>query len=274
VDNPGFLNGFQANRNSEADVLLIAALAAAFTGSGLVRTKGTPALVVGAATCAALLLGVAMTGSRMGSLLVLPVAALCAAILEPRLRRRRSAWVLGAVALAPLAAFAGALALHIGAVEAVAARFTLQRDVRADLWRDTWSAVGTYWPWGSGVGTFRDAFMPAERFAMIDTSKPVRAHNEALEYLLEGGLAAMMILLAILALLARAFVNAVRRAGPQELTQILFAAGVIGVAIVHSIVDYPFRSMALASLNAVALAILLAIARGKRVKAPGGLSAP
>ena len=61
-------------------------------------------------------------------------------------------------------------------------------DTRFDLWQDTLTAIGNFWPVGSGLGSFSRAILPSERFAVIDETFPNRAHNDYLEFLLEAGL--------------------------------------------------------------------------------------
>jgi O-antigen ligase len=264
VDNPGFLNGFQANRNAEVDVLLVAVLAAAVSGRWAMPMLGRYAIPIGSAFCAALALGCVMTGSRTGIALLLPVALLAVAILYPQLGTRRSALTLLLVGLAPLAVLGLALAARNQALEAVVSRFTFGRDVRLDLWQDTWTAIRASWPCGTGVGTFRIAFLPYERLAVVDATHPVRAHNEYLEFLLEGGIAAILVVFAAFVLFARSIAAAASSVRRAEMPQFLWALGTLTVSILHSFVDYPMRSMALASLDAIAAGTVFAIATRRK----------
>ena len=96
-------------------------------------------------------------------------------------------------------AAAGALAFAGNArIGAVLARF----DARFDLWQDTLTAIENFWPVGSGLGSFSRAFLPFERFAVIDETFPNRAHNDYLEFLLETGLAGAVFMFAASVLLA------------------------------------------------------------------------
>ena len=263
VDNPGFLNGFQANRNAEADVLLIGAVAAAATAAGARARLGSGVANALGGAAAALLLGCALTGSRAGILLIALVAPLAVLAWRPpgdRITR------FAAVAAACLFA-AGTIVVVLllsgnQALSHVAARFTGERDLRLPLWRDTLTGIRSYWPWGSGVGTFKPVFIAAERLESVDPTYPVRAHDDYLEFVLEGGAAALALLAAGTALIARIGWRA-RRAGRRgDAPQIVFCAAVMLVIALHSIVDYPLRSMALAHLGAIALGILAAISQG------------
>jgi len=54
-----------------------------------------------------------------------------------------------------------------------------------------------------------------------------------------------------------ALVRALREASGAARAQAVFSAGTLTIVSLHSLVDYPFRSMALASLVAVAAAFVL-----------------
>jgi hypothetical protein len=71
------LRGFQRNRNSEADVLLLAMLGTAACAAELLRLQGmarrrTMVLCAIAALSAVFMIGVVLTGSRTGAVLLLP----------------------------------------------------------------------------------------------------------------------------------------------------------------------------------------------------------
>jgi O-antigen ligase len=254
----GALYGFQANRNSQADVLLIAllALVAAWAGqrSGGAGRDSWPGI---AALVLLLLLAVVLTTSRTGIVLI-PVALLAVWWMIrrwlPSLRLPR--WTLGA----SFAALAAMLlwAWQSPAVARVLARFDFAGEYRVDIWRDTWFAIERSWPVGTGLGTFQHAIFPAERLEAVGPTLPNRAHNEALELLLEGGLPAMACWIVVVAIVLLALRRALRQIhGPARLP-VQFAAGTLAVTGLHAVVDYPFRSMALAGLIGVAAGFALA----------------
>ncbi len=173
--------------------------------------------------------------------------------------RQLSNGLAAAGALAALVAGAAVMFSGNSRLDSVLARFDASRDSRVDLWQDTLTAIGQYWPWGSGVGTFTRTFLPVERVETLDDLFPNRAHNDYLEFLLEAGALAPLILLAglgCLAWLARRAWNAHRADRPA----VLFALGTFMVIGLHSFVDYPLRNMAIASLAGVAAGLLGAIA--------------
>ncbi|WP_421850511.1 O-antigen ligase family protein [Novosphingobium sp.] len=259
----GFLVGFQANRNAEVDVLLIALLAVGVLGTIRLRDGRHHVLtwsIVGIALLV-LVVGVFMTGSRTGIAILLPTLVVLAAMFWPILRQGTHTlrWVGGGIVGLGLAA---ALLAQLQAVQKVVDRFSIKTEARWDLWTDTWYAIGRVWPFGSGIGTIVPMLEAAERLDVVDTTRPVRAHNDWLEWTLEAGLPGLavlgLILLVVGWLALRALISASRSGtAPARRAQVIFGCGVLLVEGLHACVDYPMRSMSLAILTAVAVAFLL-----------------
>lgn len=268
----GWLTGFQANRNAEADVLNIALAATAALGAiSLVRMGAGPSRALARAVLGLvfvlILFGAVMTGSRMGIVLLGAVLVAFAATAWLMLRRKglnltRSAPWVAAAGLAAIG-LVGVALVRVPELGRVADRFLYDGDDRAKLWADTREAIAATWPAGSGLGTFQPVFVASERLEYVDPSVPVRAHNDWLEFTLEAGLAGWIVLAAILAIIIlqwRRAVAAVRRDQGESrhvvAAQIGFATIALGVLALHAIVDYPLRSMSLACLAAMATAML------------------
>lgn len=254
----GELRGLQGNRNAQADVLLIALLALVAGWHGWAG-KSRAALGAMLAVGLLLLLGTVLTSSRTGIALT-PIALAWCLFLLRRTRvismLRVKLWQWGV-----LAAGAGLMALAVWQTKAIGkvlARFDFVGEYRPDIWRDTLFAVGQYWPLGSGVGTFTRVFVPAERLEAIGQTIPNRAHNEYLELLLEGGMPFALCWAAVAVLVLTALWRGLRSSRVLPTGHLAFAAGTIALTMTHSLVDYPFRSMALVTLIAVAAALVLA----------------
>lgn len=257
-DDGGAIYGFQANRNSQADILLIALLAlAAVWSGGRIGGAGRDVWPGVAALGLLLVLGVVLTTSRTGIVLI-PVALLVVWLMLrrslPGLKLPR--WTVAAGGATMAAALLWAW--RSPAVGRVLARFDFAGEYRVDIWRDTWFAIQRSWPVGTGVGTFQHAVFPAERLEAIGPTLPNRAHNELLELLLEGGLPGLVCWLAITAIVLLALRRALAAAQGSARAPVLFAAGTLAVTTLHAVVDYPLRSMALAGLIGVAAGIALA----------------
>jgi len=201
-------------------------------------------------------LAVVLTGSRMG------IALLPAALLAQWLLLRSGPAGARRASLPAIAAGIVALALGLvlllrrnAALQAVVRRFDMTRDARIDLWSDSLYAIGQYWPFGSGMGTFVPAFVAAERLEAVDPTMPNRAHNDFLELALESGAFGAVILLLAIALLAVMAVRAWRTC-PQDRSQVIFGVTTLIIVAAHSVVDYPLRSMALACIAALGAGML------------------
>lgn len=240
-----------ANRNAAADFLLIALMATPVACAGLPRGR-----VLALMAAALLALGVLVTGSRAGIVLLVTVAlpatalALWPAPREPRrLARGLTAGLAGgALAIAALMA--------VPAFQPVAARFMQGDGARTALWAAGWQGVRATWPAGSGVGTAPIMLMAQERLDTVDQTLPNRVHNDWLEWLLEAGLPGILAGAVIIAILGRAFCHAWR--DPARRGELRWAGASLAVLALHSTVDYPLRALALALLAALAGGIVLA----------------
>jgi O-antigen ligase len=258
----GFFIGFQANRNAEADILLISTLAfGVLLTSRLAARKPSrlnwTALAMGVA---AFLVAVFMTGSRTGIALAFPMLVALLAMIWPFLRLKRT-FVLAVGASFVVSLASGALLLQLPAVRKVISRFTLTGEMRWEIWADTSFAIKQVWPYGSGIGTIMPMLEAAERLEMVSQKYPVRAHNDWLEWTMEGGIPGLVVLgvvgLVLFVMIVRAIASA-RADGsdPVRMAQIIFAIGLTVIVALHSVVDYPLRSMSIAALAAVAAAFL------------------
>jgi O-antigen ligase len=251
--------GFLMNRNHHADMLLIGvallpalAVASAAPDGRPRRMDGTVAgrlrafrlpREVAAAIAAMLAIAVVGTISRAGLLLAPPT--LIAALILLYGTRRRFALVVTAVLI--LVGLAGAALVMLNPMAgAVAERFLgAAQDSRTLYWQDTLFAIRRYWPWGSGLGTFIPVYASVESLDTVGPDYVNHAHNEYLELLLDTGLAGIAAFAAGMAALAA---GAGQRRGP-DLARMRWSA-LIGIAVImlHSIVDYPLRTLSLITL--------------------------
>ena len=253
------LTGFQANHNSTADLLLIAMIAATVMLRAAVEQHRLPnnrALVLGIAggVNALFALGVVLTASRMG-IILLPLALLASGwILRLWLPVSRKVLAGGAVGLAGLALLGLLLARDNAVIGAVVARFDFSGELRPQLWQDGLFVVRQHFPFGVGMGNFMPALIADERLEAVRPFLPNRAHNDFIELAAEAGLFGLMALAATGWLLGRAAWSALR-GGAQGLA--VFAAAALLILALHSLVDYPLRSMSLACLAAVCAGLFM-----------------
>ncbi len=257
-----YLDGFQANHNSTADVILIGMIAGfaalrELADRGAIPSGHLTIFASALAFAAVAGFGVALTASRMG-IALLPLACLAGlVILRPwlKINLRRLAIGLGAVVAVVL--IAALLLRNNGSLGAVFRRFSFTGEMRPGLWQDAIFAARQYFPFGAGMGNFIPAMLTGERLEIVQQTLPNRAHNELIELAIEAGVPGLAVW-AVIAGLAVLLAWRARRAPPLESPgAALFAQASLLLLAIHSMVDYPFRSMALASLGAVCLGLLI-----------------
>lgn len=244
TEHAGTATGLFANRNHHAAFLacgMVLLPGLRSTGDG--GRGGLLALAAGLILCC----GILATTSRAG--IALGVLALCVTTLL-WLRPSPRVILTGGAALLLVA-----LALPSSpALDPVFARFAaLAQDQRIAMAETAWTAARAYFPAGSGWGSFVPVFMGFEDLDTMTDRYVVAAHNDYLQLLLEGGLIGLAIALAApLALTALAATHWHSRA-PAALWS---AWWVVAILLLHSTVDYPLRTDALAALLALAFAML------------------
>ncbi|MFO1422317.1 MAG: O-antigen ligase family protein [Candidatus Competibacteraceae bacterium] len=200
----------------------------------------------------AILLGLIFTRSRTGVGMAMLGILLCTLTFSHRLGGRNVYGLMGT-----FTAVGVGLASLIG-LAPVLSRFTLQDPLADGRWKifdATVQAIGEFFPLGSGGGTFENVmrrFHPAD-FPGVTIN---RAHNDYLEWLLEFGLMAAVLIAAWLLFYARQWGRVWKRG---EWAPFRFAQAGAGIALLlmmlHSLVDFNLRIPA----NAVFTAFLAAV---------------
>lgn len=204
------------------------------------------------ATTTAILLGLIFTRSRAGVGMAMLGILLCTLTFSYRLGGRNVYGLMGT-----FTAVGVGLASLIG-LAPVLSRFTLQDPLADGRWKifdATVQAIGEFFPLGSGPGTFEAVmrrFHPAD-FPGVTIN---HAHNDYLEWLLEFGLIAAVLIVAWLLFYVRQWWR-VWKGGEWALFR--FAQVGAGIALwlmlLHSLVDFNLRIPA----NAVFAAFLAAV---------------
>jgi O-antigen ligase len=240
VTNYGRGPGFFANSNHQSNFLLIAlALGAGWAMARPLSRAYRWGLVVLALW---LLAGLAINMS-LACIALLPVEVMVLA-LQHRADWRRPR-VIGAMALVALATVGVALSWPGGndltAGGGIAGLTRLDFLVNGlRIWRD-------FMPIGTGLGAFEAIYRWYEEPALAGATFVNHAHDDWLEFLIEGGVLAMAVIAGFALWLRAKWLagwqsgDAVRRVVPL----------CIVLELAHSLVDYPLRTAALAGLFAV-----------------------
>ena len=239
--------GFFANSNHFATLLLLtlplsAALLAGLPGR---HPVGRHRLSVFAIHLLVVAVAILLTRSVAGLLMLMPVAAASAALLRGGASPRR-------LSLAVVALLAPALAFY--AFSGAGFHTSLGNDPldRLGMARTTLAATADTFPVGGGVGAFPAVYKLHEDLSTVERPYVNHAHDDWLEWLLEAGLAGVILAVLLLVWAGRATVAAwlASEAWPRA------ASIIVWLVMVHSLVDYPVRTPAIALILAWAAALL------------------
>ncbi len=255
ITNLGHGVGFFANANHMASLLLvslpfIAALVPAARGSHIQRYSAFVAVMAGIAIL--ILVGVALNGSLAGYGLLLPVGLASLAIIIPRHARGRR-W-LGPAVVATTALGIAAIAVTGIGTNRLGAEAEVSSQSRMEILEPTLEIAREYLPFGTGLGSFRQAYPLFEDPDLVDSTYVVHAHNDFAEWVMETGIPGIIVLLLFLAWWGNAVFRVWRNADSGSFAK---AASIASAAfIAHSLVDFPLRTGALAGTFALCVALL------------------
>lgn len=258
--------GFFANRNHMGTLLLTSipfAVALIASGLGSVRSQSgrQGLLVAGVGGLLLLIVGLVLNRSTAAILLALPVIVFSALLLPVGHHRQRPLIV--AAALLTVAGFALYTSNPIQAE--LAGTDTTSLDTRLWMWSRSWAAIQESFPVGTGLGTFEQVFRLFEHSESVGRTYANHAHNDYLELLLETGVVGMVLLVAFLLWWARQ----AGRVWQSPISSHYARAATIasGSILAHSLVDYPLRTAALASVFGMCIALM---AQGRRQRESAG----
>ncbi|RUU43131.1 O-antigen ligase domain-containing protein, partial [Mesorhizobium sp. M6A.T.Ca.TU.002.02.2.1] len=121
---------------------------------------------------------------------------------------------------------------------------------RGEFARTTVEGIKENWATGVGFGNFQKAYQIYEKEEMIFKQYVNHAHNEYLEIAFEGGALAILLMVLYFVILLMAFTR-IRR---DPLQKAAFLS--VSFLLIHSLVDYPLRTEALAMTFAFMNAII------------------
>jgi len=265
ITNFGDPVGLFSNRNHQA-VFLACAFPIMAAYVGLPRERGDKGsglrtmLCCGAAVF--LLASVVATGSRSGTLIA--AAAIVASFaLVPRSqwtmisigrKRRVSART---IAIAGVAIISMVLLFFSSRLTSLQRFVDLggQDDIRVSALSTNLAMAREFFPWGAGMGTFAEVFAIHEPAELLDTQYLNHAHNDWVEIVIEGGLPAILLVIAAIALIVRRAIPVVTKRIDGSQTAILSRLGLVLLLLLAmaSVSDYPLRTPTMSVLAVVAL---------------------
>lgn len=262
----GSVTGFFANRNHLASSLLVTLPFAIILGASTLRRRdqSSSQLWFGALFAGLVVVALAAIRSRAGITLFAPImliSLLAAWIAAGRGRLGTSLLVMvGSIGVA-------LTAVAVLALPPVLARFDTQAapEVRFERWPLVAETAQTFLPLGSGIGSFDSVYRSVEPLEELDGSYFNQAHNDYLETWLEAGWLGIGVILAFLIWYVRRCWTA-WNAPPSREGDLQRAASIgIGVLLLHSVGDYPLRTVAMAVVFAMCCGLLELARRSDQV---------
>lgn len=274
ITNKGAAVGFFSNRNHLASMLIVSAVLASALATLAAVHRPARKVSVGAALCliGLVIVGVGMTGSRAGLLLLFP-AGLGAMALAWRagVGHGRGKAILGLL----VGGFLGAVVVVRLSFGQAIDRFQtgFSDDVRVTAAGVAWKAIKAFAPVGAGFGAFVPVYKMFEPPEAVINTYINHAHDDWIEVVLEGGLPAVLLLVAFLVWFCRTAWTLWRQGGPE---QTLARAGSLCVLLLlaHSAMDYPLRTPVMMSLFALSCALMLAAPAPTRARSGARQVAP
>jgi hypothetical protein len=252
-----FGNGFFTNHNHQTTFVVMAALLLACHPKMPQRGLLDPRLI---ALAVATILATIASGSRAGFVLMLAAALAFGAFwlvtrsgppgTKPASSRPFALALVGAALVAAILS-----ALVIGADRFALGRGSLLEDQRLEISPIAWQAIWQFWPTGSGFGTFQTPYRQVEPIEALRILDVTHAHNDLLEVAIEGGALALALILVQSIRVLSLTGQGLRKKGTEGMRTAVIGLALV-VPLVHSLVDYPLRTMSIAVLFAVALASL------------------
>ncbi len=248
---PNSSSGFFANRNFFAAALYTSIPFLGAIALSAVRQQRLPgwlAAIFGLAYLCVILGGLAAAASRTG--IILSMAAIVATSLLPwgslntlRTKTSRRVLLYGIMVFVFVFSQFGLFGLlRLAGSDPMG-------DLRVVIGRLTWTAIASFFPAGSGLGTFVPVFQLFETPAELRSQFVNHAHNDWLEIILEGGLPALILLVALLGWFGMACIRIWSRRSDAA-GDLVMAASTISASLLmmHAVVDYPLRTPAIMAL--------------------------
>ncbi len=259
--NVGFAIGFFANRNHYAALIYtMLPFAVVWTVQATRRHRDRTwflGVLFGGAVVASLLAGMSAAFSRAGVALGV-VSLLGSAFIVWRSGRasRLGRWP---VIIAGVCLLGFAAVMQLGLVQLLIQRSAVDGS-RRSIARLTLEAIQNYSFAGSGFGTFVPVFKAFEQPSDIIVFYINHAHNDFLELTLEGGILASLLIALFLLWYFRQFwsiwLSSVYSGSASQRLLASAASLSIGLLLLHSLLDYPLRTITLMTSFAVAAAFM------------------
>lgn len=255
--------GVFANPNHQASFLLMCLPFIAVLASEIRRDwEGHDEDVVRATITAVLglmiLAGVFGAGSAAGYILLAPVLLFSLVLFLGGGRKGKGSSLIGMAALPLVLGFAALVVFTSPRLTGLGqTSFEDGPASRIGINRVSARMIEENWVWGTGLGSYEDVFRLYEDPETVSSTYIAHAHNDYFEWVIETGSAGTVLLAAFLAWWMFHFVRLWLNTKAEAWRLRRAAAISCLVPVLHSLVDYPLRTPAIAVLAAICLALMV-----------------
>ena len=204
-----------------------------------------------------ILLGIALAGSMAGYGLILPTLLMTVTLIFGRRRFFGIKWRY-AIPIFTLVGLAVSFWVILPLLDTVGMEVTASSDLsRRMIWLTSIGVLQDYWVLGAGIGSFPEVYALYEQPTDLTNFYANHAHNDYLEWFIELGLFGAAICAAFLALAAYQTIE-VWKLPKGDVARLKRAASIaFWLPFVHSLVEFPLRTPAIACFAAACLAIMI-----------------
>jgi O-antigen ligase len=270
ITNPNQPVGFFSNANHFAMLLVCSLPLTGYLAGRAASGKRSTAersgsFIIAGAAAVFLIAGIATVGSLAGYGLALP-AAFAAFLIYRKAAYGEVGLFWGASSGALFVLFLGFAFAGPLNTERLSEQFSGAPSSRAYLASTTMEGIRAYFPAGSGLGTFQEVYRPFDDPNRASQEYTNHAHNDYLEIVLELGLFGLLLVVAFviwwLVQSLAAWRSSLDGSGLARAGSVI-----VFVILLHSIVDYPLRTSAMAVMFALACALLVPYRPSARARA-------
>ena len=177
---------------------------------------------------------------------------------------RMAPWLLGLAGI-----LAGAIVILAARAEALQRLLSedISQELRIRLFAPLVQILWTYFPFGSGFGSFVELYKVHEPFSELNTNYLNHAHNDLLELVIEGGAPAVLLVAAFFTwYLRRSTALWLTTTVPSPNLAITRAASInMGLIMLASLSDYPLRTPMISALFIAFSCMLASTGQPKRL---------
>lgn len=260
ISNFGYPVGFFSNANHQASFLAMILPITLYFALNKLRTDRNGSAISQEQSLICLIasvliaLGIIIAGSLMGYILLALVIFFT--LLNLRAKAR--------ITFIGLAVFGVILSAVIidsyffgNQIESLLSRFTVESSLsRPAMYATTWEATKDFGFWGTGPGSFYNIYVMKENQTALSTFYAPQAHNDYLQTYLEFGLLGVIVILAFLAYYGAAIFTYIKNFSHSERWTGVLLIGIL-CPVLHSSIDYPLRTIAVAVLLTFYLSLMV-----------------